>query len=59
MIAKSLSHMLEGGGESTAVYVRTECFDEREQAAMQLETHVAGTGPRNPILTREGLPPYR
>jgi integrase len=42
IIAKCLGHTLEGGGESTAVYLRSEWLDERKQAALQLAEHIAG-----------------
>ena len=41
IIAKCLSHTLEGGGESTSVYVRSEWLDERQKATAMLAQHVA------------------
>ncbi|HEX8010811.1 MAG TPA: integrase family protein [Casimicrobiaceae bacterium] len=41
IIAKCLGHTLEGGGESTAVYLRSEWLEERKQATMRLAEHVA------------------
>lgn len=42
IVAKSLGHTLVGGGESTAVYLRSEWLEERKQAADALAAHVVG-----------------
>jgi integrase len=41
VVAKSLGHTLEGGGESTAVYLRSEWTEERKQAAIALANAIA------------------
>ena len=41
VVAKSLGHTLVGGGESTAVYLRSEWIEERKQAALALAAKIA------------------